>query len=264
VTFSGLQPATAYIVQIVSSCGAIGTSAAGSFSFTTPALPPVNDQCAAALPLFCGTTVTGTTVGATTAGDPFAACDVNIDRGGVFYTLTGNGGMVTVTTCDAATDFDTKLFVYTGTCGGPYTCVGGNDDTDVGACRLPSTVTFQSALNASYFVFVSGYDQEEGNFGLTTTCAPPTGLAASTEVTAFVVWPNPVGTAAALHLTLASAAPTVSATATLRNVLGQQIVRHPFTGPTTDLSTTGLAAGTYWLTVQAGNQAPVVRRVVIE
>jgi Metallo-peptidase family M12B Reprolysin-like/Secretion system C-terminal sorting domain/Fibronectin type III domain len=265
VTLNGLQPATPYIVRIVGNCGAIGTSTVGSLSFTTPALPPpVNDQCGAALPLSCGTTVSGTTVGATTTGDPFASCGVNIDRGGVFYTLTGNGGMVTVSTCDGATDFDTKLFVYTGTCGGPYTCVGGNDDTDTGACNLPSTVTFQSTLNANYFVFVSGYDQEEGNFGLTATCTPPTGLSAATEATAFVVWPNPVGNAAALHLTLAVAAPTAPTTATLFNVLGQQVTRHAFNGSTTDLATTGLAAGTYWLTVQAGNQAPVVRRVVIE
>ncbi len=262
VVLTGLLPSTTYRVTILSSCFPPTGTSTDTLTFTTLTPPPVNDACSAALPLACGAMVTGTTIGATPDGDPTQVCgNIGIDRGGVFYTLTGNGGVVTVTTCNPATTFDTKLFVFRGTCGN-YTCVTGNDDTDTPSCQTPSTVTFPSVLNATYYVFVTGYDQQEGPFGLTATCAAPIGLADAANPNAFQVWPNPVGTASALHLTLPTA--TATATATLQNVLGQQVARHAFRGASTEISTTGLARGTYWLTVQAENLAPVVRRVVVE
>jgi hypothetical protein len=222
----------------------------------------VNDLCSAALPLVCGTRVTGTTIGSTATGDPFTACDTPVDQGGVFYAFTGTGGVITVSTCDTLTSFDTKLFVYRGACGGPYTCVAGNDDTNTPSCNLPATVVFPSVNGVSYWFFVSGYGSENGPFGLTATCAAPTGLPTAAAQRSFQVWPNPVGAAGALHVTLTTAA--AAATATWYTMLGQRVAAHAFHGIGTDLSTADLRPGTYWLAVQVADQVPAVQRVVVE
>ncbi|MDB5271001.1 MAG: hypothetical protein JWP58_4041, partial [Hymenobacter sp.] len=386
------------------------TNAAGTgVSTAIFALPIANDLCANAIALACGQSVTGTTVGASATGDPTAACTETIDAGGVFYTIAGTGASITVSTCNANTNFDTKLFVFRGSCGA-YTCVGGNDDISTGV--VCSSVTFASTFGTTYYVFVTGYDTDQGNFVLNATCATPppapmlisltpntgpiasgvvlsgtnftgatrvtfNGVAATTfavidaqtivvtvpngattgnvlvysaagipsngllftvttpvptitqiapasgptgttvtltgtgfggatgvsfngaaattfnvtsatSMTAvvpatattgnvvvttgggasngilftvttttatakanqseFSVWPNPVAGKATLHVALT--APAAKASATLRNVLGQLVATRAFSGSTTELPTTGLATGTYLLTVQ--------------
>lgn len=136
-------------------------------------LPPPNDLCANAIALTCSQVVTGTTIGATATGDPIGTCTTTIDGGGVFYTVVGRGANITLSTCNAATTFDTKLFVYTGSCGS-YVCVGGNDDAaSCAANSTASTFTFNAAFGTTYYVFVSGYQGATGNFSLATSCATP-------------------------------------------------------------------------------------------
>jgi hypothetical protein len=315
--------------------GGVGTST------TNFVVPPINDLCANAIAISCGQTVTGTTVGATATGDPTATCTTTITTGGVFYSIVGTGGNITVSTCSPVSTFDTKLYVFTGSCGA-YTCVAGNDDNN--ACTgntLTSQVTFPSVLGTTYLVFVSGFQTASGPFGLSATCAavPPaltslspvtgpegtpvtitgTGFTGASRVafngitaaytvvnattitttvpvgattgnvvvtnnamnsngllftmtmpsatatahaTQFSVWPNPASAKAGLHVTLAAAAP--AATITLHNVLGQVVATHAFIGTATEMSTAGLAAGTYLLTVQVKGQVPNVKRVVLE
>jgi hypothetical protein len=320
------------------------TNAAGTgFSTDIFALPIPNDLCANAIALTCGQSVTGTTIGATATGDPIVTCSaITVDAGGVFYTIAGTGASITVSTCNANTDFDTKLFVYRGSCGA-YTCVGGNDDSNTGV--VCSSVTFASTYGTTYYVFVSGFDTDQGHFVLNATCATPppaptiasltpstgavgtfvtltgtnltgttsltlngmavtnftivngttitffvpagattgnvvvtnaggpstttnvytvtTGLAAAkANQSAFSVWPNPVAGKTALHVALS--APAAKASATLRNVLGQLVATRTFSGSTTELPTTGLATGTYLLTVQTEGSAPSIQRVVVE
>ncbi|MBF9220237.1 reprolysin-like metallopeptidase [Hymenobacter ruricola] len=312
-------------------------------SATSFGLAPANDLCADAIAIACGQSVTGSTVNATDAGDPTGNCVADIDAGGVFYTIVGTGNNLTVSTCNAGTNFDTKLFVYSGACGA-YVCVGGNDDAS--NCNsnggVSSTVTFASVLGETYRIFVTGYDGEEGTFVLRATCsasAPtitqispnsgpegttvtitgtnftgataasfnglrgtsftvvnattitvvvPTGATtgdvylsspngasngslftvtplsatANANQSTFSVWPNPIAAKGTLHLTLAL--PARSASLTLRNVLGQTVTTRSFSGSSTELSTTGLATGTYLLTVQTEGRAPSIQRVVVE
>ena len=322
----------------VTSSGGQGSSVA---AFHTP---PANDLCGGALVLTCGQSLTGTTSDATATGDPTTACGASVSGSGVFYSIAGTGGSITVSTCNAATSFDTKLFVYSGTCG-TYTCVAGNDDDDqCSASAVASSVTFSSALGTNYFVFVSGYKGETGTFVLNATCATPspaptiTGLSPAngpvgtlvtltgthftgataltlngvaiagfavlnattitftlpagattgnvvvttpsgasagsaftvTTVTAaanatrseFIIWPNPVAGKAVLHIGLAM--PAAHASFALRNVLGQLVSTRTFSGSATELTTTGLAPGTYLLTVQVDGRSPSIRRVVVE
>jgi hypothetical protein len=145
------------------------TTPSGTGTSTTAFfLPLVNDLCANAIALTCGQSITGTTNGVTATGDPTGSCTVSVDGGGVFYSITGTGANITVSTCNTGTDFDTKLFVYRGTCSA-YTCVGGNDD--INASTSCSSVTFPSTYGTTYLVFVGGYQAAVGNFVLNATCA---------------------------------------------------------------------------------------------
>jgi len=125
----------------------------------------VNDACSNAIPVTCGSTVAGTTVGSTPDATPF--CGTSNTSPGVWYRLTGTGTQITVNTCAAAT-FDTKLTVFTGTCS-TLTCISGNDDF----CGLRSQVTFSSVAGAQYYVLVHGFGSATGTFTLTTTCVNP-------------------------------------------------------------------------------------------
>jgi len=157
--------------------------------------------------------------------------------------------------------------VYTGTCGS-YVCVGGNDD-GLGCNSTSSKVTFASVAGTRYLIFVGGYAGATGLFALSATCGGVVRPALAAKAAGrnvqpgdFSVYPNPVAGQGTMRLSLAAAA--TSARATLRNVLGQPVASRSFSGSSTELTMSGLAAGTYLLTVQADGQAPITRRVMVE
>ena len=184
VALAGLTPGTAYAVSLVGNCAAGATSSTATTSFTTSFPAPANDLCSASIALTCGQTVTGTTVGATATGDPSTTCAAGSPltpspSPGVFYSFAGNGQLVTVSTCSGptATAGDTKLFVYSGSCG-TLTCVGSNDDigtTSCGTNSRASIVTFPTVTGTTYYVFVQFFSltTATGPFGLSLICAAP-------------------------------------------------------------------------------------------
>lgn len=124
----------------------------------------VSDDCATAIPIACGSTATGTTVGATVDVIP-AACSTPASPG-VWYTFTGNGAVMQVSLCGSA--YDTRIAVLTGTCG-TFNCVASNDD----ACGTSSQVTVTTTLGTTYYVLVYGYGSASGSFTLNLTCPTP-------------------------------------------------------------------------------------------
>ena len=275
VTFSGIAASftvnsgtqiTATAPMGVASGPILVTGIAGVGTSPTDFLvPPANDLCANAVPIACGQTLAGTTIGSDAAGDPTGNCTESVDGGGVFYRFVGTGGTILLSTCHPATNYDTKVFVYTGTCGS-YTCVGGNDDGPV-CGTTASEVTFASVAGTPYLIFVSGYAGAVGSFGLSVTCgaAPRAGQsakAARAGTGTFSVYPTPVAGSSALHLALAT--PTTAAQATLRTMLGQVLRTRSFSGSATELLLGNLPAGIYLLSVQAEGQALSVQRVVVQ
>lgn len=129
-------------------------------SVTCP-IAPANDDCADAI---------GVAIPSSTAGDNSLAsaepnsiaslplCGTSVGAGpGMWYSLTGNGSGITVTTCNAVTDFDTKIVVWSGDCNA-LTCVGGNDDDfDCNFSGVSSTVTFCSDPGVEYRILVMGF-----------------------------------------------------------------------------------------------------------
>jgi subtilisin-like proprotein convertase family protein len=133
----------------------------------TVVLPPANDLCADAIPVSCGQVVTGTTLGATATAAPAGVSE------GVWYSLTGTGGNITVSTCTGTT-WDSEIVVSKGACGA-LTWVGANDDN----CGLQSSYTFASTPGETYYIYVADYNTvidggtNSGAFQLTIACAAP-------------------------------------------------------------------------------------------
>lgn len=118
--------------------------------FTTAGVP--NDN-ATALPLYC-TTPVGT--------------------GGQRWYSMNLGNIVpinvTIETKESSSGlFDTKLHVYTGSCGA-FTCVAGDDDGGEGNYSL---VNFTVQPNTTYFIRVGGYNAAEGVTNITLDAGEP-------------------------------------------------------------------------------------------
>lgn len=139
----------------------------GTFTLTTTAnLAPANDVCAAATPIACGQTISGTTVAATV--DNASTCVTTNTSPGVWYQLIGPPtGLVTASLCNN-TSYDSKLSVYTGGCGA-LTCVTGNDDF----CGLQSEVNFSATPGQIYYILVHGFGASTGTFDLFIDCPNP-------------------------------------------------------------------------------------------
>ena len=134
--------------------------ALSAVSFTCP---PPNDLCANAIPVACNSITAGTTINASTTGNP-GTCTTGLGTaGGVWYTVTGWGGQMTASLCGSG--FDTKIGVFTGSCGA-LTCVAGNDDF----CGLQSSVTWTSMAATTYTIYVTGFSTATGNFQLQVAC----------------------------------------------------------------------------------------------
>ncbi len=160
VTFTATNAVTYYV--LVTGFG----TATGAFTLTRTCVPAIlNDLCTGALPIACGGSVSGTTVGATTDNPPTCVTTLNTAPG-IWYTFVGNGANNTLSFCGGAT-WDTKIGVFTGTCGA-LVCVTGNDDF----CGLQSQVTFPTTLGTTYYIIVTGFGAATGAFTLTRTSAP--------------------------------------------------------------------------------------------
>ena len=130
------------------------------------AYPPANDDCANAISftLTCGSSYTdaGSTANANNVGNGPTCTTAASTAGGVWYQFVGTGNDVTASLCGSS--YDTKVFVYSGTCGS-FTCEGGNDD----ACGLQSEVTIPTVQGTTYTILVAGFGSSTGDYTMTVT-----------------------------------------------------------------------------------------------
>ncbi|MGS2726308.1 proprotein convertase P-domain-containing protein [Psychroserpens sp. BH13MA-6] len=132
----------------------------GETSFTTEENP-----CNSAVEIFCGESVTGSTVGASSANVPFCGTTLTT-AGGAWYTFTGDGNAFSAVVSTDGSDYDTKLGVFTGSCDA-LNCVDGDDD---GGSGLTSEVEFVTEDGETYFIYVTGFGTNEGIYTLSVTC----------------------------------------------------------------------------------------------
>ncbi len=169
---TGLTEGNTYFVRVYTNTTTGGQNTTFNVCVTTP---PVNDLCANAIAVGCNSVTAGTNVGATTIGAPATTCTTSQNTGpGVWYTVQGWGGTMVASLCGAT--FDTKIGVFTGSCGS-LTCVTGNDDdTGTGGASvcgggLQSSTSWTGTAGTTYYVYVSGYASTSvGTFNLSVTC----------------------------------------------------------------------------------------------
>jgi hypothetical protein len=146
---------------------------ADSFKVCVAAMtPPVNDGCASASTVTCGNTYTGSTVTADLDGMGLCVSVPAQTAPGVWYKYTGTGDSVVFSTCDVATNFDTRMNVYVGSCNN-LSCLRSNDNAaSCGAAPNSSEVSFVAAAGTDYYILVHGATDKTGAFKLKVTCSP--------------------------------------------------------------------------------------------
>jgi hypothetical protein len=118
--------------------------------------PPSNDDCANAIAVACGDTVTGSTISANNSGGNAA--------GDVFYKFTGTGTVQQVTVSLCGSSYDTYLRIYSDCTLSNQ--IAFNDDS----CGAQSELTFTSDGTSTYYIMVEGFSSNTGDFVLNVTC----------------------------------------------------------------------------------------------
>lgn len=139
-----------------------------SFNLTIAAAPPppANDECVNAIQVFNNVPVAGNNTLATTSTQAAPTCQTNFSHD-VWYTYTATAdGTVTVSTCNANTNFDTVVAIYDA-CGG--TQVGCDDDACVAYWSTASIATFTATNGQTYYIRVASYSTNSGPFELLVT-----------------------------------------------------------------------------------------------
>ena len=99
----------------------------------------------------------------------------------IWYKVTGTGNLMEANTCDANTNFDTEIHVYSGSCGSLTEVICNDDDAGCGSNR--SKTSWCSTNGTVYYISVGHYySLTYGNFVLNVIDYPlgaPTGISAS-------------------------------------------------------------------------------------
>lgn len=139
----------------------------GAAPCTSP-MAPDNDLCDDAIDIALGSTTSGTTVDATTTGEP-AFCGTSVAAPGVWYTYTSTESEhVTVDICGAP--FDSKMSIYSGSCAS-LICVKGEDDDFTRCGENDPSITFLTTASTSlvpetYYIYINGFNGQTGTFDL--------------------------------------------------------------------------------------------------
>ena len=154
-------------------CGTNTTSHTVRWRCVSCAAPvaPTNDLICNATPITCGQTLAGTTVNATLSGTGEGlACFGTPTQPAVWYTVAGNGQIMTATLC--GTVWDSRIQVFSGANCSSVTCVGGNDDNGPACAGTSASYQWTSVVGVNYYILVAGFASTSA-FNLALTCAAP-------------------------------------------------------------------------------------------
>ena len=168
-TASSLLANTNYTLYVRSNCGASDFSTwVASAVFKTPQTPPVNDACANATSLPCGTSgMAGTTVGS--VSETLSVSGWSASNYGVWYTFVGDGTNNLISSTPAS-GFDHRISIASGSCGAL---------TNIASIDLSTgteTYSLSTVLGTVYYVYISYYSvagasSDTGTFTISRTCS---------------------------------------------------------------------------------------------
>ncbi|MCB0636982.1 MAG: T9SS type A sorting domain-containing protein [Lewinella sp.] len=248
------------------------TNVTASFNHVETSQPylPLNDNCTDAYLISCGETLAGNTNEGQPHVLPYCGTAATSAKG-LWYRFYGDGSVVRLTTCNPGSGYDTKLFAFTGGCNpGDMTCLAGNDDDFSCAFSIRrSTIQFMTVPGQEYYVYVSGFSSNAGNFELTMSCAPPrpggeptvqaqtelSPLPATDRIEVGNLFPNPTDFRTQLDIQVPQA---MDGQIQVFDQLGSLAYRQPLDlleGPNrVSLSLGNLSSGTYFVKVVVGEE----------
>ncbi|MGK0428463.1 MAG: hypothetical protein ACJARX_000110 [Psychroserpens sp.] len=254
-SYGAYANATPVVITITNDDDGACNTSSSTLTFAN-VCPPANDNFVDAIAISAGTTVAGTTLGATIDEDDAPdGTGADLDTANVWYSFTGSGVAedVTLSTCGVVnTDYDTEALIYTGTSGNLIYVAEGYDECGGSAEGYHFETTFTSDGTSTYWMSMSGYNGAEGNFEIVVSAATLSTDTFENE-NAFTYFPNPVKN----ELTL-NAQKDIQNVA-VYNMLGQEVIR---TAPNTVNSTVNmneLSQGAYFVKVTIGNQIKTLR-----
>lgn len=130
---------------------------------------PVNDLRPNAITIDCNTaSYNGTTVDATRSDEPENCGTATSTTAGVWYTMQGAHGEVTLDIC--GTTFDSKMSIFEDDGNGGLICIDGEDDDFTNCGDNDPYLTYSSILGKSYYIYVHGFGGGTGPFTLNISC----------------------------------------------------------------------------------------------
>ncbi|MBY0486495.1 MAG: T9SS type A sorting domain-containing protein [Flavobacteriaceae bacterium] len=255
---SGLLPSTAYEFYVQADCAGNGTSLwTGPYTFTTAAIPPLNDNCSGAIALTAGGVfadypVTGTNAAATDSAAPAPGC-ASYAGGDVWYSVTvpASGNIkIESNPANGSPITDTGMAVYSGNCSN-LALVSCDDDTS--ASGLFSLVSL-TGRTPGEVLYVNVWEYGGGTIGQFQVSAYDASLANSTFDNAnFTYYPNPVKDV--LNLSYSQSITKVQ----IINLLGQEVILKSVNATESQIDMSRLPSGTYLVKVTSDNQIKTIK-----
>lgn len=150
--FGGVFQGSCYKVRVG---GSGNVSGSGSLLLTCIG----NDSCGNAEPLTSGVTVQGSTRNTAINDTATPLCGGPVDSPGVWYSMTGTGGLFTAAL--SSSSFDSRISVYQGTCSS-LTCV--TDVDNPGGSQ--ETASWCATAGVKYFLLIHSNSGQTGTFTL--------------------------------------------------------------------------------------------------
>ncbi len=160
------------------SCANLSASTILSYRLNCPA-PLLNDNCSGAINITTLPYTSPVTSNNTSTSDvPTSISACSTFGYNLWYRVVGNGNLLTASTCNASTNFDTEIRVYTGSCASLNSMAEVVCNDDAATCSsgsLKSTASWCSNVGVTYFITVGYYSSSAGfgNYVLSVTNGDP-------------------------------------------------------------------------------------------
>lgn len=264
LTFGPYVNGTDVVITVVDDNDANCTQS--SSALTQAACPPVNNDCAGAIALtpgaiFTDNSIAGSNLGATGSGEtPSPSCssydpaDTSGFGGDLWYSVVvpADGNLTIEIDNNGGPSTDSGMQVYSGTCGA-LVAVECNDDGGNGNFSQVVIEPAEGLAGETLLIRVFEYSGDsEMNF-LISAFSATLGLDSAEDQAAFTYYPNPV------QNTLTLNAQNTIENVTMYNMLGQEVLRATPNAVNSELDTSSLQDGTYFVKVTIANTTKTIR-----